>query len=189
MSPLSERMMVSKEKLTFIVDASAANLASLAPASTWVGFQIGLIQEELDKLIGIYGKDNLTISTSSISIFIQSMRYRFYPIFMLVMILSLICFQRDFGPMLFAERRARLQKYPGGGNGRPEQGDTSSSNLTRNSPRVGTPYRAFNMLVPVVLLIFFIIFLLIRTGEDGSRDQPLADKIENSDSCSALLWG
>ena len=77
MSALSDLMMVSKEKFTFIVDATAAPLASLTPVSSWVGFEVSLIQAEVNSLIDIYGEENLTISTSAINIFLQSIKYRY----------------------------------------------------------------------------------------------------------------
>ena len=190
MSSLSDLMMVSKEKFTFLVDATAAPLASLTPVSSWVGFEVSLIQTELNKLIAIYG-DDLTISTSAINIFIQSIKYRYYPIFMLCMIPAIIGFQRDFGPMLVAERKVRVHGRTDGGEGKVDTFGEEEAELAtgENDPREDIPKRTFNMLAPVLLLIFFIFFLMIRTGSDGSGDQSFIDKIENSDSFSALLWG
>jgi Na+/H+ antiporter NhaC len=51
MRPLLDLLHVSREKLAFIVDATAAPVASISPVSSWVGFEVGLIQDELDKII------------------------------------------------------------------------------------------------------------------------------------------
>jgi Na+/H+ antiporter NhaC len=48
MRPLTDLLYISREKLSFIVDATAAPIASLLPVSSWVGFEVGLIQDELD---------------------------------------------------------------------------------------------------------------------------------------------
>ncbi|CAB9515490.1 Inherit from COG: Na H antiporter [Seminavis robusta] len=189
MSSLSDLMMVSKEKFTFLVDATAAPLASLTPVSSWVGFEVNLIQTELTKLIEIYGEENLTVSTSAIQVFLQSIKYRYYPIFMLFLIPTLLVLQRDFGPMLLAERRVRVHERTDGGKGHIERAEGDEGMKTENDPRTDIPYRTFNMLVPVLLLIFFIFFLMIRTGDDGSGSQSFTEKIESSDSFSALLWG
>ena len=117
MSALSDVLMVSKEKFTFLVDATAAPLASLTPVSSWVGFEVSLIQAEIDALARIHGEENLTISTSAINIFLQSIKYRYYPLFMLFLIPTLLFLQKDFGPMLLAERRCRVYGRTDGGDG------------------------------------------------------------------------
>jgi Na+/H+ antiporter NhaC len=83
--PLTDLLFVSREKIAFLVDGTAAPLASLTPISSWVGFEVSLIQTEIDRLAAIYGKENLTIDTSSIAIFLQSIKYRYYPIFMIIL--------------------------------------------------------------------------------------------------------
>lgn len=77
MRPLLDSLYVSREKLAFIVDATAAPVASISPVSSWVGFEIGLIQEELDKIIAQEGTDDLSIKTSGMGVFLQSIKYRY----------------------------------------------------------------------------------------------------------------
>ncbi|CAB9514144.1 Inherit from COG: Na H antiporter [Seminavis robusta] len=185
--PLTDLLFISREKIAFIVDATAAPLASLTPISSWVGFEVSLIQTEISRLEAIYGAENLTIDTSAIAVFLQSIKYRYYPIFMVVLIPFLIYSQRDFGPMLVAERKARVYRRNDGGDGRAKH--SGDENTEANEPRPDTPRKAWNMAVPIALLVFFIFYLLIRTGDDGSGTQSFTEKIESSDSYSALLWG
>ena len=77
MRPLLDSLYVSREKLAFIVDTTAAPVASISPVSSWVGFEIGLIQEELDKIIAQEGTDDLSIKTSGMAVFLQSIKYRY----------------------------------------------------------------------------------------------------------------
>lgn len=77
MRPLLDSLSVSREKLAFIVDATAAPVASIVPVSSWVGFEIGLIQDELDKIIEQEGTDDLRIKTSGMGVFLQSIKYRY----------------------------------------------------------------------------------------------------------------
>ena len=49
MRPLTDLLSISREKLAFVVDATSAPVASITPISAWIGFEIGLIQAELDK--------------------------------------------------------------------------------------------------------------------------------------------
>ena len=51
MRPLTDACFVSREKLAFVVDATAAPIASIVPISSWVGFEVSLIQAELDKIL------------------------------------------------------------------------------------------------------------------------------------------
>lgn len=53
MRPLLDLLSVSREKLAFLVDATAAPVASISPVSSWVGFEVDLIQQEIDKIIDI----------------------------------------------------------------------------------------------------------------------------------------
>jgi Na+/H+ antiporter NhaC len=79
-------------------------VASISPISSWVGFEVSLIQDEIQRIIDVYGEENVTIETSGLAVFFQSIKYRYYPIFMLILMPLFIMLQRDFGPMLIAER-------------------------------------------------------------------------------------
>lgn len=102
--PLTDAQRISREKLAFIVDATAAPVASLAVISTWIGYEVGLIGDALraTSLAGIdpYG------------VFLASLPYRFYAWLMLGAIVLIALTNRDFGPMLAAERRAVIHGQP-----------------------------------------------------------------------------
>lgn len=110
-----------------------------------------------------------------------------YPIFMIVMMITTIGLRRDFGPMLIAERKTQVYKRTDGGDGK-GKGDDAEGHKA-NQPYEDTPLKSWNMILPVLLLVFFIFYLLIKSGDDGSGDQSIMDKIESSDSYQALLWG
>ena len=80
MRPLTDACIVSREKLAFVVDATAAPIASIVPISSWVGFEISLIQAELDKILAL--NPNPEIATTGFSVFIETIKYRYYCIFM-----------------------------------------------------------------------------------------------------------
>ena len=189
MRPLLDSLFVSREKLAFIVDATAAPVASISPVSSWVGFEIGLIQSEVERILALpdVDPDNVRIKTSGMAIFLQSIKYRYYPIFMIVMMVATIYSKRDFGPMLVAERKTQVYKRTDGGDGKGKGSETEGGKA--NQPEEDTPLKSWNMLFPVLLLVFFIFYLLIKTGESPGEDQSLMDKIEASDSYQALLWG
>lgn len=96
--PVTDKAGVSREKLSYIVDSTAAPLAGIAVISSWVAVEVSVIQEGLD-VIGA--------NASAFQIFLGSIPYCFYCIFALAFVLLLTLTGREFGPMLEAERRAR----------------------------------------------------------------------------------
>jgi len=85
MRPLTDLLFISREKLSFIVDATAAPIASLTPISSWVGFEVGEIDKQIQRIIADVGEENLTISSSAMGVFLESIKYRYYSIFMLIL--------------------------------------------------------------------------------------------------------
>ena len=76
MRPLADILNISREKLAFIVDSTAAPIASLTPVSSWVGFEVGLIQDQLTRLDNLYGAE-LLVDTSGLAVFMQTIKYRY----------------------------------------------------------------------------------------------------------------
>jgi hypothetical protein len=98
MRPLADRYRVSREKLAYLIDATAAPVANLALVGTWIGFEVSVIADSF-KAAGI--------ALEPYWAFLLSLPYRFYPIFALVFIAWLLVWRRDFGAMHRAEMRAR----------------------------------------------------------------------------------
>ena len=98
MRPISDSMRVSREKLAFIVDATAAPIAGIALMSTWIGYEVGIFSDVSATLgLGIGGY----------SMFLDALSFRFYCIFMILFIFVNIWSRREFGGMLIAEQRIR----------------------------------------------------------------------------------
>lgn len=182
MRPITDRLRISREKLAYIVDSTAAPVASLVPISTWIGFEVGLIAAAFTQL---------DLPYNAYVAFVGSIPYRFYPILALVLGFTIAYTRRDFGPMLKAERRAAktgeliangdtpLADYDGG----------------RLSPPEDTPKRAYNALLPILTVIALTLVGLFATGSAAARraDYPTAfkwlqDVFSNADSTRALLW-
>jgi Na+/H+ antiporter NhaC len=106
---------------------------------------------------------------------------------MIVLMFVLIMTGRDMGPMLVAERKARVYEITDGGDGKGRSGDFEGKDS--NQPEDDTPPKSWNMTGPVLLLVFFIFWLLVQTGTIEGEQQTFMEKIEASDSYSALLWG
>lgn len=98
MRPITDAQKISREKLSFIVDATAAAISSVIPVSTWIAMELGLIQE---------GLADVGIKANAIVVFMQSIPYRFYVLFLVVFMFASFFMKRDYGSMLKAEIRAR----------------------------------------------------------------------------------
>lgn len=94
MRPITDPQKVSREKLAFIVDATAAPVAATVPFSTWVAMELGLIA-------------TCWKGANPMGVLIRSIPYQFYTLFILVLVLATITLRREWGPMLRAERRAK----------------------------------------------------------------------------------
>jgi len=186
MRPVTDRLKISREKLAYIVDSTAAPVASVVPISTWIGFEIGLIATALTDL-NLPGEPY-----NAFNVFIASIPYRFYPLFALVLGFTIAATRKDFGPMLVAERRAARDGHL------LAPGDTALADYQSRDlePPEGTPHRAINAVIPILAVIGVTIYGLIHTGI-AALDQGAAELdffpwlravFSSGDSYSALLW-
>lgn len=185
MRPITDKLRISREKLAYIVDSTAAPVAALAFITTWIGAELGYISKATSQITGFPAEN-------AYSIFLHSLTYSFYPVLTLLFILILIWTGRDFGPMLGAERRARLGGQVSRDINPTEEGQTGGEDL---SPLPGAPTRALNAIIPILVLICGVIAGLLYTGWDNdvwlsdvNIFQKLSHIIGNSDSYQALLW-
>lgn len=185
MRPITDKLRISREKLAYIVDSTAAPVAALAFITTWIGAELGYISKATEQIAGFPAE-------SAYGIFLNSLAYSFYPILTLLFILILIWTGRDFGPMLGAERRARLGGQVSRDLNPTEESQTGGEDL---SPLPGAPTRALNAILPILVLISGVILGLLYTGWDEAvwaSDENMFHKLSHiigeSDSYKALLW-
>jgi len=98
MRPITDGLKISREKLAFLIDATAAPVAGLAMISTWVAFEVG----EIDSAYRLEAGREV----NAYWVFLQTLPYRFYSILLLVFVWTVARSGRDFGPMARAEHRA-----------------------------------------------------------------------------------
>ncbi len=182
MRPIADRLRISREKLAFIVDSTAAPIVSLVPISTWIGFEIGLIQGAFDDL----GLDRNAFATV-----VESIPYRSYQILALLLGLAIAWSGRDFGPMLRAERRARST----GDVLDPDQVPLADFSSELLQPPEGSPRRAINAVLPIVTVVAVTLLGLVATGSSEvtrtagmSTFHWLREVLSNANSYTALLW-
>jgi len=171
MRPVTDRLLISREKLAFLVDATAAPIACVALVTTWVGYEVGLIDAAVKNLDGFDQAPYL--------IYLQSIAYSFYPLLMMMFVFMIAAGGRDFGPMAAAERRARA--------GQPESPDTGPVEMAEAKglePAADTPRRASNAVLPIVTLVAGVLVGLFVTGSGTS----LMEIIGSADPYRALMW-
>ncbi len=147
---LTDHLKVSREKLAYIVDSTAAPVACIALITTWIGYQIGLIDQALASIDGLS-------DVQAFSVFIHSIPYSFYPILAITFVLMISASGLDFGPMYKAEVRAR------NGRVKPETAEALPSiQGDELTPKDNIPLRALNAFIPIIALIVALL------GEPGS---------------------
>lgn len=208
MRSVTDSFKISREKLAYIVDSTAAPVAAVAFITTWIGAELGYIDDGIASL-------GLTDGPTAYSIFISSLRYSFYPILTLVFILIIIYTRRDYGPMWKAEHRSSTTGQVSSATTE-EEDEPDMEDL---SPVKGASMKWYNAVIPVLTVILMTIYGLLETGfgsiiqslnADGSTYQgwgqawanmesisgipdmgfftKLGTVIGNSDSYSALIW-
>ncbi|MCG8462952.1 MAG: hypothetical protein MI919_42245 [Holophagales bacterium] len=186
MRPITDRLRISREKLAYLVDSTAAPVVCLFPISTWVGFEIGLIGSAFE---------SLGLEADAYTTFVASIPYRFYPLFALLMVFMIALSGVDFGPMRAAERRARKRGLLLAEGAKPIA-DYSSSEV---EPPEEAPKLASNALVPIATVMVMTVLGLWITGVQGAAssglergDLPFGEWLRvllaEADSYKALLW-
>ncbi len=187
MRPITDRLKISREKLAYLVDSTAAPVAALIPVSTWVGYEISLIGQGL----GIAAEQNpelapALLAANPFTIFVHTIPYLFYPLLALFFVFLTSVTDRDFGPMAAAETRA----VTGGGLHRPDAQLATDTSSEVMEPVPGAPHRWWNAAIPVLTVVAVVLGGLWFDGRAGAGpDASLMDVFGSADPFNALLWG
>jgi len=169
---ITDHLKISREKLAYIVDSTAAPVVCLALVTTWIGYQVSLIDQSMQGIDGLAG-------TTAYSLFLHSIPYSFYPILAVVFVLAVASSGRDMGPMYAAELRAR------GGEVQPRR-DRAMPAMDGDSlePKADVPMRPMNAFLPIVILIISLGAGIVITG-DGDT---ITDIVGSADPYKAMMW-
>lgn len=177
MRPFTDKVKLSREKLAYIVDSTAAPVANLAPISTWSVFKMSLLTMPFAAA---------GITASPYIVFLKSVPYSFYGIFSLWILIWLGLFKRDFGPMLKAETRAFHEGKVIRDGANPLMDD---SGFAEEFGNVKSHWS--NALLPILAVLITTFIGLYITGMknlDGASP-TFQNIIGNSDSYASLMWG
>ncbi|HSH44518.1 MAG TPA: Na+/H+ antiporter NhaC family protein [Longimicrobiales bacterium] len=190
MRPVTDRLKVSREKLAYIVDSTAAPIAAIALISTWVGFEITLIGDTLATAAGQVGDpaqaaELMEGANNPFNVFLHSIPYLFYPILALIFVAMVVWTQRDFGPMHAAEERAAS------GGGLYREGALLASDTSGGLEQLAEdqPHRWYNAVIPVVVTILVALIGIYTTGaESAGEGAALRDIVGAADPFVSLIW-
>ncbi|MCD6451785.1 MAG: Na+/H+ antiporter NhaC family protein [Acidobacteria bacterium] len=184
MRPFTDKLHISREKLSYIVDSSAACIASIAVISTWIGFEVSLINDAFV---------NLGLSRNAYITFLRTIPSRFYPIFTFIFGFAAAYMVRDFGPMYRAEVRARTKGLVIAPNAVP----IADPDVALGHPPEGTPRRWYNAVIPIGIIIIGTFLGLYITGRNGIiaakgaayiKQAKIYEIIGAGDSFRVLIW-
>ncbi|MBP1971114.1 Na+/H+ antiporter NhaC [Virgibacillus natechei] len=171
---ITKKHKISREKLSYVIDSTAAPMATIGPVSDWIGFQVSLIAAAFASL-SIVGMEPYFV-------FLQSIPWNFYAILCLLAVPMIIA-GKDFGPMAKAEHRAHTT-----GKLIPD-GSTPLSSVEQD---LGEPFQkegsVWNFILPLVTLISVSIWGLWYSG-GGATGKSMMDALADTDVSVALTWG
>jgi len=162
MRPVADRLRISREKLAYLVDSTAAPMATIALVSTWVGYEVGLMDAAF--------RDN-GYTINAYAFFVEGLPYRFYPLLALAFGFWISFTGRDFGPMRAAEA-ASLEREP--------------APVTEAPP----PWKSLLAIVPIAALVIVTGISLYMQGTAAlDAPAPLFEIVGAADGYDAMLHG
>ncbi|RCS49312.1 hypothetical protein DTL42_12310 [Bremerella cremea] len=197
MREITDRLKISREKLSYIIDSTAAPVSGLALVSTWVAAEIGYIQDGIDQITS-------ATKPEAFQLFLESIPYRFYSWWALLLVPMVALLKRDFGPMLTAEVNilrdtGNKSDTPGSNNQHSHEMNwidrftSSLSDRFQLKPESPLTSNWVNAAIPVGTLLLVVILVLFYTGyQKASLDteSPSILQIAGAgESNLALLYG
>lgn len=162
MRPVTDKHKISRAKLAYLIDSTAAPICIIAPISSWAAAVSGFVKEE-----------------NGISIFVQSIPFNFYALLTLLMMVFIIIMKVDYGPMLLHENNARKGDLFTTGKGKQVREES------QQEEKVG---RVSDLVVPVVFLVVGCVIGMIYTG-GFFGGKSFIDAFADSDASVGLVLG
>lgn len=172
MRPLTDKLRISRAKLAYLVDATAAPVATIALVSTWIGAMVGFIADAEEKMPNF--------NESAYAVFINSLPYNFYAFFTIFFVLLIAWSGRDFASML----KARINLYKAKHDPKLDTYNLWKEKIRDDEEKKSISHWS-NAAIPILTLIVGTVAGLFVTGEGNS----IQSIIETADSYKALLWG
>ena len=171
MRPVTDKQKVSRAKLAYLIDATAAPICIIAPVSSWAAAVAGFVAEE---------------EVSGFQLFLNAIPYNFYAILTIVMMVALTLMKFDYGPMKLHERNAML-------NGDLFTSDAESFKDSVDDGNANPKGKVVDLIIPVVMLIISCVIGMIYSGGFFAQGDATYHNFIEAFSCSdasvGLLYG
>ena len=161
MRPVTDRHKISRAKLAYLIDATAAPVCIIAPISSWAAAVSGFVPDG-----------------SGLALFIRTIPYNFYALLTITMMLTLTIRDIDFGPMLKHEKNAKAGDLFSGSDPYANQTDKVSEGKGR----------VIDLVLPILVLITCCVIGMIYTGGFFSGSNFI-EAFSNSDASIGLMLG
>lgn len=165
LQPIYQRLRISREKLAYVVDSTAAPVAALAPLSTWVAIEIDSIASGLETLP--------EFDAGAFGLFIASIPYRFYVWMALLLVPMTAILGRDFLNMHRAEQRAA-----------DGQQDASTNSVEEDIPPA-TGW--WNAMLPILATLIVVVWFVATTGRSGAMGSAVDAALSSVEPYKAQL--
>ncbi|CCO07250.1 Na+/H+ antiporter NhaC family protein [Desulforamulus hydrothermalis] len=169
MRPVTDKFNISRAKLAYILDATAAPICIIAPVSSWVATILSTMGDKF-KTSGV--------NMEPFSAFIMTVPFNFYAWLSIAMMLIIILYKIDFGPMAVHEDKALLSGDLGGLN--------IAESATEEVSQKGT---VWDLVIPIAGLVVFVLVAMTYTGGYFDGGMTVLDAIKNTDAAKSLLYG
>ena len=163
MRPVTDKSRISRAKLAYLIDATAAPVCIIAPVSSWAAAVSSYVEEG-----------------NGLELFIKAIPFNFYAILTIVMMLFLAIANLDFGPMAKHEKNAK------------ENGDIFSGmkKLAETAEENANPKgRVIDLVLPIVILIVCCVIGMVYSGGIFDGGVSFVEAFSNSDASVGLMLG
>ena len=160
MRPVTDAHKISRSKLAFLIDATAAPICMIAPISSWAA------------AVSAYAEDG-----KGLDLFISAIPYNFYSLLTFVFVIAIAVMGFDYGKMAMHEYKAK------------EYGDLFCGEKQEGEDETPNPKgKVIDLILPIVILIAISVFALVYNGGilDGAS---FIDAFANTDATVGLPWG
>ncbi len=170
MAPVTDSKKISRVKLAYLIDATAAPVCMIAPISSWAAAVSGCVESD---------------SYSGIELFIRAIPYNFYSILTLVFIIVISILGFDYGKMRKFEQRAAN----GGDLGALKLSEEEERTLRVDGPESPSRGRLIDLIIPIILLIGFCVWGLLYNGFQSIGEGTFIEAFSETDAYVGLPWG
>lgn len=173
--PIFDKLGIPREKLAYIADSSSAPSSILIPFNAWGAFIMGLLLTQgIDK---------------PFSVMISSIKYNFYPLLAIVIVFIVIFTKKDWGAMKKAEKRTKETGLLMNEGSKPMVSDA----VTSFPPKEGIEAKAYNMIVPLLVMVLMMPINLMYTGWSAVKTSTsfldhASQAIGNGSGSSSVLY-